>query len=113
MPHCIIEYAKHLEEQLPASQLIEATHRGARNSGLFEEHDIKTRTLAFEHYQTGTGQQPFIHVTAKILSGRTSQQKAALSQQILSALRQLPLPSVSLTVDVCDIDRAAYAKHVS
>ena len=113
MPHCIIEYAKDLEGSLQIPRLIEAVHAGAFKSGLFEEDDIKTRATGYEHYQTGTGDLPFVHVTVRILSGRNQQQKADLAKHILAGLKQLKQPSVSLTVEVCDIERETYAKSVS
>ena len=53
MPHCIIEYSKEIENSLSPARLLKATQQDAFNSGLFQEQDIKTRTLSFAHYQEG------------------------------------------------------------
>lgn len=66
-----------------------------------------------QHYLTGTKHADFIHVVLKILSGRSTAQKHMLSSMVLVKLQQLALPSVSITVEVLDIDRASYAKFVS
>ncbi|MEH6579798.1 MAG: 5-carboxymethyl-2-hydroxymuconate Delta-isomerase [Amphritea sp.] len=113
MPHCIIEYAKDLESAIHIPRLIQAVHAGALKSALFDEDDIKTRATGYEHYQTGNGDLPFVHVTAKILSGRSEQQKAYLSRQILAELKSLQLASLSLTVEVSDMTRETYAKSVT
>ncbi|MBY4678425.1 5-carboxymethyl-2-hydroxymuconate Delta-isomerase [Marinobacterium arenosum] len=113
MPHCIIEYSKTLEARLTPSALIEAVHHGALKSELFEGADIKTRAVAYEHYRTGAGTLDFVHITARILSGRNQQQKAALSDRVLAELKAIVSVPASLTVEVCDIDRVSYAKSVT
>jgi len=116
MPHCIIEYAKGLEDNLNVSNMVKTVHIGALKSGLFAEADIKTRAVPYEYFQTGTNDMPFIHVTTRILSGRTRQQKSLLTRQILAELKQLQLqqqlPAISLTVEVLDIERETYAKAI-
>ncbi|MCK5041681.1 MAG: 5-carboxymethyl-2-hydroxymuconate Delta-isomerase [Sphingomonadales bacterium] len=112
MPHCIIEYAKVLENKISPQVLIEATQKGALNSSLFALEDIKCRTVAFDNFLVGSGDKNFIHVTTKILSGRDDKQKENLSNCILKELLELGLSKVSLTVEVCDIDRNTYAKKI-
>ncbi|QSV15171.1 MULTISPECIES: 5-carboxymethyl-2-hydroxymuconate Delta-isomerase [Photobacterium] len=113
MPHCVIEYSKELEKKVSPQTLISHVYQGALASDLFEGPDIKTRTLSYEHHQTGDERLDFIHVSVRILSGRTDVQKQALSHSVLSQLQSLSLQSVSLTVEILDIDRSSYAKHVA
>ena len=108
MPHCIIEHSDDLDQQ----QLINAVFEGTLASGLFEEQDIKTRTLSFTHYQSARSRQSFVHVTSKLLDGRSLEQRSILSQAILDQLQQLQLSAVSLTVEVLEIEKASYAKVV-
>jgi len=110
MPHNIIEYSSELDPQ--AQEIIRAVHLGSVNSALFEEEDIKTRALAYQHVRLGQDSKFFIHVQAKLLSGRSPQQKSLLSDAILQQLIQLNLNNISLTVEVLDIDRDSYAKQV-
>jgi 5-carboxymethyl-2-hydroxymuconate isomerase len=112
VPHCIIEYSQDLEVEIEPSKLIKLVHQGAATSKLFDESHIKTRALAYTYYQTGISDNAFIHVTAKILSGRTQAQKAGLSKSILSQLEKLALSSVTITVQICDIETESYAKIV-
>ncbi len=112
MPHCIIEYAKELEQSVSASELIDRVHAGAVACGLFQETDIKTRAVAYEHFRTGTGTAPFIHVSMKILSGRTEQQKKHATQAVLDKLEALSVSPLSLTVEVRDMERETYSKRV-
>ncbi len=112
MPHCIVEYAKILEQKVSVSELIQRVHQGAVNSQLFQEQDIKTRALAFEHFQTGTSSKAFVHVSMKILSGRSQEQKKQATLSVLKELQKLPFESISLTVELRDMDRETYSKSV-
>ena len=116
MPHCIIEYSKELESELEPRLMINAAHQGAVGSGLFEESHIKSRTFGYEHYKTGTNELLFIHITARILSGRKLEQKTDLSQKILAQFKALleekGLSAISVTVDVSDMEREAYSKVI-
>jgi 5-carboxymethyl-2-hydroxymuconate isomerase len=110
MPHCIVEYSEEFEGSVP--QLMDAAFHGALESELFEEQDIKTRAIAYRNYRIGRQRARFVHVTARILSGRDQEQKGRLANAILSKLEQCGLSSVSLTVEVCEIERETYAKIV-
>lgn len=110
MPHCIIEYSKDIE--IEPARLMSVVFKSTLKSTLFKEHHIKTRTLAFENYQKGACKENFIHVCAKILMGRTLQQRSMLSQSILDGLVSLDLQSVTITVEVIEMEKASYAKIV-
>ena len=110
MPHCIIEHSSTID----AEQLNNKVFLGALNSELFEAdgRDIKVRSIAYENYQTGTEKEDFIHVTVRILSGRSDTDKAMLSETVMTQLLSLSLSSASITVEVVDMDRHGYAKVV-
>jgi len=112
MPHCVIEYSEGLEVFTEPVHLINAVFQGALSSGLFTEPDIKTRAVSYKHYQTGAEQKEFVHVTLKILSGRTIEQRHNLSEMVLKELQALELHAVSLTAEVCEMEKASYAKAV-
>jgi len=112
LPHCIIEYSASLIDVVTPQTIIERVHQAALSSELFSSDDIKIRALAFRDYSLSDGSQQFIHITLRILSGRSDEQKNSLSQRVLNQLLQLELSSISLTVEVCDIDRTSYAKRM-
>ncbi|WP_395373617.1 5-carboxymethyl-2-hydroxymuconate Delta-isomerase [Marinicella sp. W31] len=113
MPHCTIEYAKSLEQQIQPSALMTLVYQATASSDLFEAENIKTRCMAFEHHMRGDQILDFIHVTLRILSGRSVEQKQALSQAVLDQLKQTQLQGVSFTVGVREMHRDIYAKYVS
>ncbi|WP_128163325.1 5-carboxymethyl-2-hydroxymuconate isomerase [Vibrio chagasii] len=108
MPHCIIEHSSTIDGQ----QLNQKVFLGAMESQLFSPtgEDIKVRSLAYQHYQTGELKEDFVHVSVRILSGRQESDKVRLSESILNQLLTLSLSSASLTVEIIDIDRASYSK---
>ena len=113
MPHCIVEYSKTLESRLSPASLVNAAHQGALASGLFQGPDIKTRAIAYENYQVGDTPSDFIHVSVRLLNGRTTEQKRSLSMHILEQLQSFNLSELSCTVEVLDIDSLSYSKFIS
>lgn len=110
MPHCIIEYSKTVD--IAPTQLVEAVHQAVLETALFDASHIKTRAMAYEHYQLADDSKDFIHVTVRLHSGRTTQQKQQLTAVILQSLKHLNLTSMTVTVEAVDIDRDSYAKLV-
>lgn len=115
MPHCIIEHSPEFSSDIIMSNVL----RGALASDLFDASgkDIKLRAIPFHHYQTGSNKKPFIHVTLRILSGRSKQQKMRLSESVLTQLKAIStadnaIADNTLTVEVSDIDRETYSKFV-
>lgn len=110
MPHCVVEHSADIEGRV----LTSLVHQGALASGLFEAEgsDIKVRALPYTNYITGSVDISFVHVTVKILSGRSAEQKSALSQLVLDQLRSASMVNCSLSVEVADIDRGSYVKDV-
>jgi 5-carboxymethyl-2-hydroxymuconate isomerase len=112
MPHCIIEYSSDVAEEVSIADLVIATHQGALSSGLFPEYDIKTRAVACQHHQTGSTQDSFVHVTVRLLSGRSDAQKSHLSEKILAYIEPMLPQVVSVGVEICDMHRESYRKRV-
>lgn len=111
MPHCIIEYSQEISQQIKISQLNDSVFRGAESSNLFAIDAIKVRALPYQDYLVGESEKGFIHVSAKILKGRTTEQKQLLSKAILTQLLSLTIANVSVSVEVLDIDTDSYVKQ--
>jgi len=117
MPHCIIEYAKDIEQIVTPQKLLSAVFQGAAKSQLFaKDTDIKARAIAYDHYQIGENKKHFIHVTLKILSGRTLEQRQTLSSLVITELSNefisLNLTNISLTAEVCNMEKNSYEKRL-
>ena len=112
MPHCIIDYSRDIAEDIDIEALVAAVHAGAMASGLFPEYDIKTRAIAYDQHQTGQTRDSFVHVAVHLLSGRSDEQKASLSESVLAKIEPLLTQVVSVGVEICDMHRDSYRKRV-
>ena len=112
MPHCIIDYSADVADEIEIDDLVEAVHRGAMDSGLFPEYDIKTRALAFDRHRTGQTRDSFVHVAIHLLSGRSDEQKIMLSVAVLARIEPMLARVVSVGVEIIDIHRVSYRKRV-
>ena len=112
MPHCIIDYSQDIAGQVEIEALLEAVHRGAMESALFPEYDIKTRALGYAHHRTGQTRDSFVHVAIHLLSGRSDEQKSMLSECVLASVEPLLPQVVSVSVEIYDIHRESYRKRV-
>lgn len=112
MPHCIIEYSQNLEQEVPPVDLIEAVKEACVESNLFSLDDIKLRSDAYKSFITGGQEDAFVHVTLRMLSGRSTEQRKQLSNLVLEKLTRFLLKDVSLSVEVCEMERETYAKKV-
>jgi 5-carboxymethyl-2-hydroxymuconate isomerase len=110
MPHCVVEYSSSLE----ANELNKKVFLGAMDSNLFahDGSDIKVRAFAYDFYQTGDKKEDFIHVSLRILSGRSDEDKSKLSSCVMEQLKTLGLIKISITIEVIDMDRNSYSKLV-
>ena len=110
MPHCVIEHSADID----GKTLVSLVYKGALESNLFESEgsDIKVRALSYSNFQTGNVDFNFVHVTLKILSGRSVVQKSNLTQLVLGQLKSIGMSNCSISVEVADIDRASYSKVI-
>lgn len=108
MPHCVIEHSGNFESR--ANDLIKAVFDGALRTNLFNQKDIKTRTLSYSHFLTGGSNKPFIHISAKMLAGRSQEQKQNLSEAIKNGIETLALGDCALTIEIIDIEKETYFK---
>lgn len=109
MPHFVIDCSENiLNLNEPESTLL-SVHRVAVNSGLFDEGDIKVRFNSHkEYYLVGGKKKDFIHVFANIMEGRTTEQKASLSKEMISQIK-LMFPSIEfIAINIRDFEKATY-----
>jgi 5-carboxymethyl-2-hydroxymuconate isomerase len=118
MPHCIIEYSEELTQTVDIKALMSCVFLAATQSALFSTGDIKVRAIPYNDFYAETenetnNKQLFIHVCCKILSGRHLEQRQKLSELVLSHLNIFAIKSVSISVEIVDMERESYNKRVS
>ena len=82
----------------------------AMDSGLFQAKDIKVRMRSFSDFLPIEGKATFIHVTLRLLSGRSVETRRTLSQQVFDRLQALGLTALVMTVEIVEIERETYTK---
>ena len=92
-----------------------AVFDGSLHSQLFlpDSADIKVRAIAYQNFKLGDSKTSFVHVVAKILAGRSDEQKQRLSLEIIKKLSGLGHQDISITVEVVDMERQSYQKHLA
>ena len=111
MPHIIVEYPDSSLTAPAVRDLLRTIHDSVADSGLFERSHVRTRAYPFREYTNGTSGKPFIHIQARIKSGRDDEDKSLLSKAILAGVSGLALPVAVMTVEIIDMHRASYGKH--
>ena len=110
MPHIIVEYPDSISEQFNITALLNNIHRSVADSGLFDESHIKTRSYSFKDFTNAGGNEPYIHIQARIKSGRDDENKKQLSDTIINGIKLLNIPVSVVTVEIIDMDRDSYGK---
>lgn len=113
MPHAILHHSDLGTLGITPESLADAVFNGLEASELFDANDIKVRIVPVTHFRNGRNDYSFIHADVRIMPGRTREQKAAMADMVLAAVKALDTDVASVTVEVFDIDRATYAKSVT
>ncbi len=91
--------------------VLEQIHLVAQATGLFDENDIKVRINPYQKYLVGNKQEDFIHVFAHIMQGRTVEQKAHLSKQVVTKLVSLFPDTPNIAMNISDFEKATYCNR--
>lgn len=112
MPHLILEYSKNIDGKLNFEPLVLMLHKILENKLPTDISSCKTRILAHESFFIGNGnaENAFVHLTIKILAGRSDENKNQLGNEILREMRVFFQPNQSnlilqLSVEVKDLDK--------
>ncbi len=110
MPHCVLEYARPALHDTDLPSLLPEIHDIVAQSELFAPANIKCRAIPVDHYLISGEIKLFVHLSVRILPGRTNEQKTGLSTNLHTLLKDR-LPGVpSISVEVIDIHKESYAR---
>jgi 5-carboxymethyl-2-hydroxymuconate isomerase len=120
MPHCIFEYSANIADDPDWHQIILKVHEKLVSTGQFVAEDIKSRVIRHENFVIGNGEQnqSFITLTIQILDRRSDEMKRELAQMASKILieafpRSLAEQKCSITVQISEIHRVSYQRHVN
>ncbi len=112
MPHIIVEYSEKLLDDAAVLAMLNTVHRSIADSGLFKANQIKTRAYPFKEFTNAGEADPYIHIQARIKSGRDADNKKRFAEVILAGFETLNIEASVITVEVIDMDRDSYGKYV-
>jgi len=119
MPHLIIEHSGNIKRRSIAAlerniqNIMQAQERN------FDADQCKCRSLSFDEYFVGRPDQTessFIHITLKVLTGRSVEIRQNLSAKIIEFTQKfysdlnLPTKRCDLSVDIVEIELDTYQK---
>ncbi len=108
MPHFVIDCSEQVIKLKSPQEIIQKVYDTAKSTGLFLPEEIKVRINHFQYYTTGNTNENFIHIFGNIMEGRTTEQKANLSRQIVSELKAM-FPEVPIiSINIRDFEKATY-----
>lgn len=118
MPHLIVEYSANLEADLEPKALASAIHEAALETGVFPVGGCRTRLERRDVYVIGDGHADnrFVHVQARIGSGRTADVRQKAAEHIFARLKDFTAEvfgcrPLGLTLEIVEIDPVGSLKH--
>src|SRR5690606_20936080 len=108
----IIEQGKALTTSEARREAMEIAARLGGESGFINLKDIKVRIRDYEDFLHPDGTGSFIHITIRMLAGRTSEMKEGLSTALRDAFVRRFDKVASISIEICDMDPASYKKRV-
>ncbi|MGD0831892.1 MAG: 5-carboxymethyl-2-hydroxymuconate Delta-isomerase [Terracidiphilus sp.] len=120
MPHCIFEYSANIADDSDWHKIMMKVHETLISTGQFVTMDIKSRVVRHENFVIGDGEnnQSFVTLDIRILDGRSDDIKNEITKAALEVLvdefpKSLAEQKCSITVQISEIHRASYQRHVS
>jgi len=109
MPHFIIDCSDNIIQQKSPDEIMQAVYEVAEATGLFAVNDIKVRLRPYQYFRLGEGKIDFIHIFGNIMEGRSTEQKANLSRQIMARLNEM-FPDISiLSMNIREFEKSTYS----
>ncbi|WP_299348498.1 hypothetical protein [uncultured Shimia sp.] len=113
MPHLILEHDVALAKTHDLAALSQALFDAACAHPVFASAPkaVKVRTLLFDNGRSGVSPESYAHLTIRMLTGRSTEQKKDVAEAMLAVLAD-QLPSIgSLSVEPVEMDRNTYTKR--
>ncbi len=118
MPHLLVEYSANLEPALDIPALIAAVHAAALETGVFPIGGLRTRAVRRDLFciADGHADNGFIHIQARIGSGRPAEVRQRAAEQIFARLKAMTATHfaahpLGLTLELVEIDPTGSLKH--
>jgi 5-carboxymethyl-2-hydroxymuconate isomerase len=118
MPHLTLEHTANLTNTICYAALFKALHQILAETADVDLNNCKSRAVPLAHYRVGDGdaRHAFAHLEIRLFD-RPPAVKTELGERSLACLRRHlthPTPDLTLqlTVEIVDVERAAYFKEL-
>lgn len=120
MPHTLLEYTANVADRPDLQAFWAGLHRHLASEAPCRLQDIKSRALRLEDHRMGTGERDFafVHLTIRLMEGRTPEVLERVGRGALDLLaRAFPLAlrdqEADLTVEIAGMRKDSYFKASS
>ncbi len=118
MPHTIIEHSFSIAKPQIDSLLLKVNQNIAKNEGNFDILQCKARAVCYDNFVVadGSGSQNFMHITIKIMQGRSLEIRKNLAENLVKIVSDFLLENnlsknpIALSLDIVEIERELYQK---
>ena len=108
MPHFVIDFSHSILAPHQDKLILQRVHEVVCETTLFVESDIKIRINPFVEYSVGNTKSEFLHVFAHIMQGRTLEQRANLSRDVVAVLKEMFPQVVNIAMSVAEFEKDTY-----
>jgi len=113
MPHFIIEHGAALKNEDDHQDAMQVVATAGADCGFILREDIKVRIYESTSFLLLDGRESFLHLTIRMLAGRTAEQKTALSRLAREGLCKRFSHVQSISVEICDMEPQSYKKRLT
>lgn len=111
MPHIVVEYTETLSNQVDIPKLLSDLHYDLAGRETVNLDAIKTRAIPVQYAVVGDGKEKMIHVTLRLLPGRSDELKSEMAQGLFDiAVKERHDDRVKVSVEVVDMHAESYKK---
>lgn len=122
MPHTIIEHSFKISEPKINSLLLKFNQNIAKNDGGFDITQCKARAVFCQNFVVadGSSQQDFMHITIKIMQGRSLEIRKKLAENLLIVAKDFlrdflkennfSKNTIALSLDIAELEKEIYQK---
>jgi 5-carboxymethyl-2-hydroxymuconate isomerase len=115
MPHIIIECSQHIAKSLDFKNLAQDINQYLAQALPTQVSHCKSRLLPYADYLVGDKTQTsFLHVTLKILPGRTLDLQKAVGEKLMKILNQyIQDKEIAISIEIIELKAETYFKFTS
>ncbi|MFT6106260.1 MAG: 5-carboxymethyl-2-hydroxymuconate isomerase [Rickettsiales bacterium] len=116
VPHSIIEHSFPIPKDQSDALLLMVNQTISKNAGNFNIYKCEARMAFRENFMIGSGdmEKDFIHITVKILEGRSLDMRQNLAENILKIIgdflheKKISINSLSFSVVISEMTKESY-----